>query len=55
MLDSADIRGQIINKLEEALALADEITDVTTGFLIERALDEARSQHFRPATRDSLR
>jgi hypothetical protein len=29
--------------LEEALSLADEIEDGQTGFLIERALDEARS------------
>jgi len=28
---------------EEALSLADEIEDGQTGFLIERALDEARS------------
>jgi hypothetical protein len=35
--------------LEEALSLADEIEDGQTGFLIERALDEARSRQFRPA------
>jgi len=34
--------------LEDALALADEINDGATGFLIERALDEARSWQFRP-------
>jgi len=33
--------------LEDALALADEIEDGETGFLIERALDEARSRQFR--------
>jgi hypothetical protein len=31
---------------EDALVLADEIQD--TGYLIERALDEARSGQFRP-------
>jgi hypothetical protein len=31
-----------------ALTLADEIGDFNTGFLIERALDEARSRKFRP-------
>jgi hypothetical protein len=39
---------QLIRHLEDALALADEIEDGQTGFLIERALDEARSRHFRP-------
>jgi hypothetical protein len=34
---------------EEALSLADEIEDGQTGFLIERALDEARSRQFRSA------
>jgi hypothetical protein len=34
--------------LEEALALADEIEDGQTGFLIERTLDEARLRQFRP-------
>jgi hypothetical protein len=32
---------------EDALALADEIRDGHTGYLIERALDEARSRLFR--------
>jgi hypothetical protein len=30
------------------LALADELEDGQTGFLIERALDEARSRQFKP-------
>jgi hypothetical protein len=30
------------------IQLADEIEDGQTGFLIERALDEARSRQFRP-------
>jgi hypothetical protein len=55
MLDSAEIRGQIIRKLEEAPALADEIADGSAGFLIERAPDEARSQHFRLAALDTQR
>ena len=32
-----------ITQLRDALALADEIADSATGYLIERALDEARS------------
>jgi hypothetical protein len=42
MTDVAEKRGQLIRHLEDALALADEIEDGQTGFLIERALDEAR-------------
>jgi hypothetical protein len=48
MTDEADKRGQLIRHLQEALALADEIEDGNMGFLIERALDEARSRYFRP-------
>jgi len=44
--DEAEKRGQLIRHLEEALALADEMEDGQTGFLIERALDEARSRQF---------
>jgi hypothetical protein len=33
--------------VEQALTLADELGDGNTGHLIERALDEARSQQFR--------
>jgi hypothetical protein len=49
MVDEAEKRGQLIRHLEDALALADEIEDGQTGFLIERALDEARSRQFRPS------
>jgi hypothetical protein len=37
----------LIRYLEAALALADELEDGETGYLIERALDEARSRQFR--------
>jgi len=47
MMDDAEKRGQLIRHLEDALALADEIQDGQTGYLIERALDEARSRLFR--------
>jgi hypothetical protein len=47
MIDAAEKRGQIIRRLEEALA--DEIEDGNTGFLIERPLEEARSRMFIPA------
>jgi uncharacterized phage-like protein YoqJ len=36
-------RDQMIEHLEAALALADELKDGATGYLIERALDEARA------------
>jgi hypothetical protein len=49
MIDSARKRDEIIKHLEDALALADELQDGATGYLIERALDEARSRQFRPA------
>jgi DNA-binding ferritin-like protein len=51
MSNSPDKRGQIIKLLEQALALADELGDGNTGYLIERALDEARSRQFRLARR----
>jgi hypothetical protein len=47
MSNSADERGEIVKLLEQAFALADELGDGNTAFLIERALDEARSQQFR--------
>jgi hypothetical protein len=49
MIDPAQKRGEIIKHLENALALADELEDGATGYLIKRALDEARSRQFRPA------
>jgi hypothetical protein len=48
MIDSAKKRGELIKHLEDSLALADEINDGATGYLIERALDEARSRQFKP-------
>jgi hypothetical protein len=52
MIDKADKRGQLIRHLvEDALALADEIEDGRTGYLIERTLDEARAQQFKPVAR----
>jgi hypothetical protein len=36
----------MIKLLEDALMLADDLEDDNTGYLIERALDEARSQQF---------
>jgi hypothetical protein len=46
-MDLTEKRGEIIRHLEDALALADEIADGETGYLIERALDAARSRLFR--------
>lgn len=48
--NEAEMRGRLILQLEEALALTEELNDPMTGFLIERALDEARAQQFRPPT-----
>jgi hypothetical protein len=48
MTNQPEKRGRLIRHLEDALELADEIEDGNTGFLIERALDEARSRQFRP-------
>jgi hypothetical protein len=45
---SAERRGAMIKLLEDALGLADELNDGGTGYLIERALDEARARHFKP-------
>jgi hypothetical protein len=41
-------RGWLIRHLEGALELADEIEDGQIGFLIERALDQARARQFTP-------
>jgi hypothetical protein len=48
MLDAGKKRGVMIEHLEGALALADELGDGTTGYLIERALDETRSRSICP-------
>jgi hypothetical protein len=47
MIDVAAKRGELIKHLEDAMAIADELEEGTTGYLIERALDEARAQLFR--------
>jgi hypothetical protein len=39
-----NIAVSLIRYLEDVLPVADEIEDGRTGFLIERALDEARSR-----------
>ena len=47
MIDPAEKRGELIKHLEDAMAIADELEDGPTGYLIESALDEARAQYFR--------
>ena len=47
MIDAPAKRGELIKHLEEAMAIADELEDGMTGYLIESALDEARAQCFR--------
>jgi hypothetical protein len=47
MIDPVTKRGDLIKHLEDAMAIADELEDGMTGYLIEMALDEARAQWFR--------
>jgi hypothetical protein len=44
MINEPEKRGKMIKHLIDALEIADELSDGPTGYLIERALDEARSQ-----------
>ena len=53
MNNSAEKRGRIIRHLEAAMELTDELEDGETSYLIERALDAARAQLFRPMPDDS--
>ena len=46
MASEPEKRGKIIEHLTHALEIAEEIEDGATAYLIERALDEARSQLF---------
>ncbi len=48
MLDSRQKRAAMIEHLEAAQGLASEIGDNNGGFLIERALDEARGRQLVP-------
>jgi len=45
----AEQRGTLIKLLQNAMELAEDLEDGKTAYLIERALDEARSQQFRPS------
>jgi len=47
MSNPAVKRGELIKLLEDAFALSEQLRDPVTGYLIERALDEARSHQFR--------
>ena len=42
------LRGDLIRLLKNAMLLAQDLDQPRTAHLIERALDEARSQQFRP-------
>jgi hypothetical protein len=48
MSDEPAARRELIGFLENALAIADEIEDRRTGYLIERALDEAAIKSIQP-------
>ncbi len=50
MTNKPEKRGEIIKHLMHALDIADELEDGATAYLIERALDEARSQLFTPTS-----
>lgn len=50
MTDIPEQRGNLVRLLEDAMNLAELLEDATTAYLIERALDEARSQQFIPRT-----
>lgn len=42
-------RGELIQVLENALGIAEELGEGNTEYLIERAPDEAGAPHFRPS------
>jgi hypothetical protein len=48
-MDESKRRGDLIRVLEQALFIAEELRDGTTEYLVERALDEARSRRFKPS------
>ena len=45
-MERTQARAAMIAYLEGALEFAEQIKDATTGYLIERALDEARAKQF---------
>jgi hypothetical protein len=45
-MDTTQTRSAMISHLEGALDFAEQIQDSATAYLIERALDEARSRQF---------
>jgi hypothetical protein len=47
MSNLAETRGELVKLLEDAFSLSEQLRDPVTGYLIERALDEARAQQFR--------
>ena len=46
MRDTAKHRAEIIEHLETVLALCDQASEPIVGYLVERALDEARASHW---------
>jgi hypothetical protein len=51
-MDRRQTRAAIITFLESALKFAEGVEDSTTAYLIERALDEARSRAASSVTAD---
>jgi DNA-binding ferritin-like protein len=47
MFDVARKRAELIEQLQGALAIANELNDDATGYLIERALDDARARQIK--------
>jgi hypothetical protein len=48
MINPGDRRRELIKLLDEAMAVAKELDDTTTVYLIDRALDAARAPLFGP-------
>jgi hypothetical protein len=46
MRESAKYRAEIIEHLEKALLLSEQVSEPIVGNLIGRALDEARASHW---------
>lgn len=54
MKDQGPQRQELIDHLQAALAISEELRQPTTGYLIERAIDEARASMwgFDPSLKD---
>ena len=46
-MDTANQYRKLIRPLEQAMAVADDLEEGSTGYIIERAFDEARSRQLK--------